>query len=348
VSVRIQKAAAIRVGRTVFAYEPLNGPQLLARVRDYLAKTAAFEPAAGCRRGRDIIAAANRRPRHPHASPAAREYLSEQAWDMLKRTRFWFTRLTLLHALTLYELCDDVEANDASGSRGSDPGEQVRQWLALPDGETQHPFVDGAADLCVWALRTGQPERFLWIDESGVAAQIGSQTAQLGEQRKHNLWIPPSTGWSALHPRAQQLLADVLLLLNLAERDDWPESRLRRLQLTGRPDLPPCLTRDRAPLDPSRTVVRTAASQAGSNCRDGCAFELCPYPPKGLDGYRAELSEAFCRAQTTLLSRSRFPVRPQTRWQRSTNLAELRTFWERMGRRAESNSRPERRPRAGR
>ncbi|WP_078606891.1 NACHT domain-containing protein [Streptomyces flavidovirens] len=282
--------------------------------------------------------AANRRHRHPHARTEAREYLSGQAWDMLKRTNFWFTRLTLLHALTLWDLPDGVTVTRPMHGQGSDPEEQVRQWLAIPDGKEEHPFVEEAAQLCVWALETGQPERFLWIDESGVAAHVGSQTAPQGEARKHQLWIPPSTGWSTLHPRAQQLLADVLLLLNLAERGDWPKDRLRRLRHTARPDLPPCLTRDRNPLDPGRTVVRTAASQAGSNCRDDCAFELCPYPPKGLDGHRVELSEALCRAQSTLLSRSF--LRPQAPWQRRTNVAQLRQFWERMGQRAQDNPRP--------
>ncbi|MET9800128.1 hypothetical protein [Streptomyces sp. NPDC006368] len=282
--------------------------------------------------------AANRRHRHPHAHAEAREYLSGQAWDMLKRTRFWFSRLTLLHALTLWDLPDGVTVTRPAQGQGSDPAEQVRQWLALPDGKEQHPFVEEAAQLCVWALETGQPERFLWIDESGVAAHVGSQTAPRGEARKHQLWIPPSTGWSTLHPRAQQLLADVLLLLNLAERGDWPKDRLRRLRHTARPDLPPCLTRDRSPLDPGRTVVRTAGSQAGSNCRDDCAFELCPYPPKGLDGHRVELSEAFCRAQSSLLSRSF--LHPQAPWQRRTDVAELRRFWERMGQRAQDNTRP--------
>ncbi|GAB2755467.1 hypothetical protein [Streptomyces bullii] len=130
-----------------------------------------------------------------------------------------------------------------------------------------------------------------------------------------------------------------MLLLNLAERGDWPKDRLRRLEHTARTDLPPCLTRDRRPLDPGRTVVRTAGSQAGSNCRDDCAFELCPYPPKGLDTHRVELTEAFCRAQLALLSRSRLLARPQAHWQRHTDLAELRDFWERMGRRAQNDLR---------
>ncbi|WP_329335918.1 hypothetical protein OG252_12475 [Streptomyces sp. NBC_01352] len=284
--------------------------------------------------------AANRRHRHPHARAEAREYLSEQAWDMLKRTRFWFTRLTLLHALTLWDLPDGGTVTRPERGHGSDPAEQVRQWLALPDGERQHPFVEAAAELCVWALESRRPERFLWIDESGVAAHVGSQTAAQGDDRKHHLWIPSSTGWSTLHRRAQQLLADVLLLLNLAERGDWPKDRLRRLQHTARPDLPPCLTRDRSPLDPSRTIVRKAASQAGSNCRDDCAFELCPYPPKGLDGHRVELSQAFCRAQSTLLSRSGSTLRPGAPWQRRMDVGELREFWEQMGQRAQDNPRP--------
>ncbi|MFB6961488.1 NACHT domain-containing protein [Streptomyces sp. NPDC056309] len=283
--------------------------------------------------------AANRRHRHPHARPEAREYLSEQARNMLKRTRFWFTRLTLLHTLTLWDLPDGTAGTRPSLGHGADPAEQVRQWLAHPDGEPEHPFVTAAAELCVWALETRQPERFLWIDESGVAAHVGSQTAQ-GEARKHNLWIPPSTGWSALHPRAQQLLADVLLLLNLAERGDWPKDRLRRVQQTDRPDLPPCLTLDRSPLDPGRTAIRTPSSEAGSNCRDGCAFELCPYPSKGLDNHRAELSETFCRHQSSLLSHSRSLLRPRAPWQHRADLAELRQFWERMGNRAQQNARP--------
>jgi len=81
-----------------------------------------------------------------------------------------------------------------------------------------------AIRLAVLALETGQPERFIWIDESGVAARIGSRPANPGAPRKHNLWIPPSTGWTALQPRAQQLVADVLLLLNLAERGARPKA----------------------------------------------------------------------------------------------------------------------------
>jgi hypothetical protein len=48
---------------------PLTGPPLLARVRDHLAKTAAFVPAAGRGRGRDIIAAALRHTARDYHRP---------------------------------------------------------------------------------------------------------------------------------------------------------------------------------------------------------------------------------------------------------------------------------------
>ncbi|MGK5693943.1 hypothetical protein ACSNOJ_13745 [Streptomyces sp. URMC 128] len=61
-----------------------------------------------------------------------------------------------------------------------------------------------------------------------------------------------------------------------------------------------------------------------------------PVPAQGLDGHRVELGEAFCRAQSTLLSRS--PFRPKASWQRRTNITELRRFWESMGHREQHNS----------
>ncbi|MDQ0790551.1 hypothetical protein [Streptomyces sp. B3I8] len=278
--------------------------------------------------------AANRRARHPHARPQAREYLAEQALDMLRRSRFWLTRLTLLHALTLWELPDGTAPAAGRAGPGGHPRQLVHQWLASPGDAEHHPFVEAAAELCVRALRTGRPERFLWIDECGSTAQVGSQPAGDGGVRKHRLWIPPSTGWSTLHPRAQQLLADVLLLVNLAERGDWPSDRLRRLAHTDRSDLPPCLSRDRRPLDPGRSLAHTEASHAGSNCLDGCPFGLCPYPPSGLGGQRPELPEAFCRAQFTQLSHSWPFVHSGAPWQRRTRVAELRLFWEHMGERS--------------
>jgi NACHT domain len=276
--------------------------------------------------------AANRRREHPHARQEATAYLVERAREMLRGTSFWFSRLTLLHALCLWSLPDGSARQRSSRGRDAEPRALVAYWVAAPGGGPEHPFVAEASRLVVWALETGQPERFIWIDESGVVARVGSRPASPDVRRKHNLWIPPSTGWTALHPRALRLVADVLLLLNLAERGGRPSDRERRLQRTNQNDLPPCLAGERDPLDPSRTVGMTTTSEPGSNCKPGCRFELCPYPPKSEGSYRVELSEAFCRSQQALFKRTW--VRRAAPWQEALP-RDLRRFWKQMGQRAQ-------------
>jgi hypothetical protein len=141
----------------------------------------------------------------------------------------------------------------------------------------EHPVVAEARDLAILALRTRQPERFIWIDESAVVTKIGGRAPTSNAVRKHNLWIPASVGWSALHPRAQKLVADVLLLLNLIEREGDPVKRNERMNRANRDDLPPCL----------KASVGTSSPRR----------RLAPYPPKGIQPYRVELSQAFCRRQ---------------------------------------------------
>lgn len=288
--------------------------------------------------------AANRRPEHPLVRADARDDLAERAREMLERSSFWFSRLTLVHALCLWAL----PATPQPVARGrrpappraparaapvhdSDPEALVRRWLTFADGEPEHPFVEEARKLAVLALQTGQPERFVWIDESGVVMKVGTRPARPGLRRRHHLWIPPSTGWSTLHPRAQQLVGDVLLLLNLAERGRDPIVRDRRLSRIRRNDLPPCLSEQRDSLNPKQTIGTAKSSAPGSNCRHGCKFDLCPYPPKGEQPYRVELSEAFCRRQQTLLGASW--LRRGAPWQAALP-RELRDFWMAMEQRA--------------
>jgi NACHT domain len=277
--------------------------------------------------------AANRRRRHPHTRPEARAYLAERAREMLRESHFWFTRLTLVHALCLWALPDGPPGQQ--DQRDDDQRALIKNWIALPGNRPEHPFVVEASKLAVQALETGQPERFIWIDESGVAARIGSRPANPRAPRKHNLWVPPSTGWTALHPRAQQLVADVLLLLNLAERGARPSERNRRLHRTDQDELPPCLHGERSPLDPTRTVGMAETSEPGSNCKRGCNFGLCPYPPKGEASYRVELSEAFCRRQQVLVGVGSIRRRPAP-WQ-VTLAGDLKQFWKQMGQRAQSS-----------
>ena len=282
--------------------------------------------------------AANRRFRHPHARPATRDYMAEQAMEMLRRARFWFTQLTLIQALCLWEMPDPrISPDDETGRRGnaaegqvyrhgSNPEATVQHWLELARNG-KHPFVAEAGRLAVEALKTRHPERFLWIDESGVVSSVGSRAAQAAKDRKHHLWIPPSAGWAALDPRAQQLVADVLLLLNLAERGEGPDEIERRLRRVEVNDLPLCFTRNRDPLDP-KTTIGGLYRAAGSNCIDGCGHHLCPYPPYGVQPYRSELSEAFCRGQQTLLNRGL-----SAPWQ-TIPRAGLKRFWAQMADRA--------------
>jgi hypothetical protein len=285
--------------------------------------------------------AANRRVRHPHALSATRDYMAEQAMEMLKRARFWFTQLTLIHALCLWEMPDpSISRDDKTGHRGngndaaksqthrhgSNPEATVRHWLDVARNG-KHPFVAEAGKLAVEALKTGHPERFLWIDESGIVASVGSRAAQASKDRKHHLWIPPSAGWAALDPRAQQLVADVLLLLNLAERGEGPDEIEQRLTRVEGSDLPLCFTRNREPLDP-KTTIGGVTKAPGSNCIDGCRHRLCPYPPDGVQPYRSELSDAFCRGQQTLLNRGL-----SAPWQ-TTPRADLKRFWAQMAERA--------------
>ncbi len=292
--------------------------------------------------------AANRRPLQPDVLRESRMLLAEQALEMLKSARYWFTQLTLIHALTLLNLSDlQKQPWDKYGAK---PEAIVQHWLDVAgqeradgagsaDGRGQtHPFVQEAARLCVLALKSGRPQRYLWIDESNVVVQVGSRNLGNEVRRRHQLWIPPSAGWTALNGSAQQLLADVLLLVNLADRGEQPHVLERRLRRSNRQDLPPCITHYREALEPSLTVGTAAPLVPGSSCVDGCAFELCPYPPKGVQP-RVEMSEAFCRRQQTLLTRSaRHPQSQQAPWQQM-KAAQLNRFWVEMADRARG-SRP--------
>jgi hypothetical protein len=304
--------------------------------------------------------AANRRPLQPDVLRESRMFLAEQALEMLKSARYWFTQLTLIHALTLLNLSDlQKQPWDKYGAK---PEAIVQHWLdvagqeradaAGPAGSrrTTHPFVQEAARLCVLALKSGRPQRYLWIDESNVVVQVGSRNLGNEVRRRHRLWIPPSAGWTALNGSAQQLLADVLLLVNLADRGEQPHVLERRLRRSNRRDLPPCITSYREALEPGLTVGTATPLVPGSSCVDGCAFELCPYPPKGAQP-RIEMSEAFCRRQQTLLTRSpRHPQSQQAPWQRMT-ASQLNRFWLEMGDRARGSQPGKsdaKRPRRGR
>ena len=276
--------------------------------------------------------AANRRPQHPYERAETRAYLAARAEEMLESAEYWFSRLSLLHALCLWGLSGTLHLSGDHDDRPN-PRAVVERWAARRDGGTEHRFVREAADLAVKALSTKQPERFIWIDESGVATTVGSRSKRARPHALAELWIPPSAGWLILDMRAQQLVADVLILLTLAERGDRPEDWETNLRKIKRDDLPHCLTQERNQhLRPAETAGLTKRPP-GDTCKGGCSVKLCPYPPKGQQPYRVELSEAFCRKQRELLGRTMQPRFGQAPWQ-SAPRSELRRFWREMERRA--------------
>ncbi|MFH8935460.1 ATP-binding protein [Streptomyces griseosporeus] len=319
--------------------------------------------------------AANRRKRHPEAYEETRAYLVKQAERMLTCSRYWYAQLCLLQALCLWELPDTIGHGSGSpnghrrrtappadrparnGDPASDgpmePTRSVARWLTMagsahdtpaPGGDTSehrtekvlHPFVAEAGDLVTLALETGHPERFVWIDENEVTDNVGSTPADPERYRKHNLWIAPSVGWSILHPRAQRLLADVLVMLNLTRGNGTPDDIEERLKLANRNSLPHCLTHDRSRLHPERSVGRADRDEAHTTCVSPCEFRLCPYPPQAGNA-QTEMAELFCRQQQALLhSRSRWHLPAVSRhtapWV-SIPVSELHIFWEQMANR---------------
>ncbi|MFI7490494.1 hypothetical protein ACIBXA_19140 [Micromonospora echinaurantiaca] len=67
------------------------------------------------------------------------------------------------------------------------------------------------------------------MDEREIVGRVGAASPRPGVRRMQDSWLPPSHGWGVLEPRAQRLLADVLLLLNLADRGQDNAERARRL-----------------------------------------------------------------------------------------------------------------------
>jgi hypothetical protein len=286
--------------------------------------------------------AANRRPAVPDTRQEVRMYLAEQALDMLAGSSYWFVQLTLIQTLCLLSLSD--ESRPSGRPYDARPEALVQHWLDIAgrasadhsreSGATEvHPLVQEGAYLAVMALKTGRPQSYCWLDEAEVVSQIGSRnTGPVQVHRRHRLWIPPSAGWTALSDRAQQLVADVSLLLNLTDRGDHPRDVERRLKRANRRDLPPCITHYRSALMPERTVGTSASSAPGMSCVQGCPFGLCPYPPKGSLPSRQELSEAFCHEQRALAG-ERFLRRAAVPWALMAS-ARLQRFWTEMADRA--------------
>src|SRR5258708_32031990 len=111
--------------------------------------------------------------------------LVEQALDMRKGSKYWFSQLPLTRALCL--LTPAEQRKHPAAKQDANPEAIVKHWLDVAGRESTdrnphtgvpgepHPFVREAAQLAVLALKTGHPQRYMWIDESGVVGQVGSR-----------------------------------------------------------------------------------------------------------------------------------------------------------------------------
>lgn len=299
--------------------------------------------------------AANRLPHR--TSESTTEALASQTQALLSASKWWYSQLTLLQALTLWGLDGRVV------KRGV-----VFETLADWKTGSRHPLVREMARLCEEALRDAhelgtdapgiEPSRYLWIDEAGVAGKIGALSAPPSAKSTAGLWIPRSAGWRTLGPEARTLVAETLVLLNLIEGgeappqgtddvDRWMKTRPqtregRRLAVASQgPKLPPCLVEGghRGKLEVKTGHGRPRAPDGSTNC---CAFGLCPYPAADEDPFRGELRETFCRGQKRLLKERGVPPWHKASWlglrRRRKPIKELTEFWKEMELRAQALS----------
>ena len=234
-------------------------------------------------------------------NPAAAR--SAIARDLVDQCKFWYSRIVLLHAITIAAV--------------SDPG-QRDEALALvrvkEKDEKQHPFVRAAASLCGKAIRHPRDwERYIWEDESTVIGRSGSM----------------------VRSETAALVADIVLLLNVTEQGDVRKQRKeqgdvrekRKEDTYRRNDLPHCLSTSKE------------RRELFDGCHASCTFHLCPYPSTAERWLgRGAFSQAFCRHQIdTLTGLSRIQAsrrrKPAGRWSHSGRAALVR-FWAEMERRA--------------
>jgi energy-coupling factor transporter ATP-binding protein EcfA2 len=139
-------------------------------------------------------------------NPAAAR--SAIARDLVDQCRFWYSRIVLLHAITIAAVSNPGQRDEA-----------LALVRATEKDETQHPFVRAAASLCGKAIRHPRDwKRYIWEDESAVIGRSGSM----------------------VRSETAALVADIVLLLNVTEQGDVREQR--KEDTYRRNDLPHCLS----------------------------------------------------------------------------------------------------------
>ncbi len=140
--------------------------------------------------------------------------VDRRALELLKRARFWYSQLNLLHAIALR--VDDRDSTDALHA--------IKQ-LARGD---RHPYVRAAATLCLHAIAcdpsagVDEIERYVWDDEGTLVSRRPA----------------------GLAPEAIQLAGDITVLLNLNETGDVKQ----REDFGERDYMPYCMSESRSRL----------------------------------------------------------------------------------------------------
>lgn len=287
------------------------------------------------------------------------------ATSLLSSAQWWYSRMALVQAFGLWAIAAEgaqrkqlVEAIEDRSERDPHPFVRAAARLCLDavradgkarrkaDGLAARRRVAGTASNRVrrwWsalrlrlAARPARraawrgPGRYIWIDEVGVTAKVGPRRSRREANSPTGFWISRDAGWRALAPRARQLVAEVLLLLNLVEDEAAgpatedqhrangrrPPSdehirvrdREKRRRRAAVDSLPRCiahasererlgvnaLAADERPLGDERPLI--------GGCPEHCGLGVCPYPPLRRAPFRGDLSETFCREQVRLLS----------------------------------------------
>lgn len=108
--------------------------------------------------------AANQRDQHEFHRSGYAALIEKAEWT-LRHSRYWFTHLTPIQALTLCALPTDPEAPLPDGGHGSDPRKQVRYWTETAGRDCRngsrshenkvHPFVQKPQTCAYGRCRAG-------------------------------------------------------------------------------------------------------------------------------------------------------------------------------------------------
>ncbi len=222
------------------------------------------------------------------------DYVESALDEHVGTMRFWYSRVVLVHAL-------------ATIAAGDSPEGDRERALTLLDrlirDAKEHPFVLRAAELVLRGLpdkggRNVDP--YLWRDESAVIR---------GREE-------------TLHDQTRELVADIVLALNLAEQP-------RHAMLTTVTQMDRGRNTRALPL----CLIGKHRMQLFEGCLGGtvgCDQYLCPYPQEHDATARGEFGAAFCNDMRRLSSGfSRTILRhDRPSWQRGSR--DLRKFWGRM------------------